>query len=58
MLLVLLIVLVLVLGGGAWGYRRGNVGFSPVNPLGLVMLVLIAVLLIALFYGMLGGRVW
>jgi hypothetical protein len=46
LLILLILVLVLCLGGGFWGYRGGYVGY---NPLGLVLLIVVILVVVGLF---------
>ena len=51
MTLILVILLVLLLFGGAWGYRSGYVGTTPVNPISILVIVLVVILIFALLGG-------
>lgn len=51
MTLLLIILVVLVLCGGGWGYRAGWYGPGFYNPIGLILVILVIVLL----FGALGG---
>lgn len=54
-LILLIVVLVLLFGGGAWGYRTGYVGY---NPLGLILLIVVVLVLVSFFTPLVGHRYW
>lgn len=52
MTLILIVVLVLLIAGGGYGWRSGYYG--PGDPLGIILIVVLLVLL----FGVLGGPRW
>lgn len=54
MTLILIVLLILLLCGGAWGYSGGYVTYG--NPLGLILLVILVLLLVGLLLPPLGYR--
>jgi hypothetical protein len=47
MTILLVIILVLILFGGGWGYRSGTIAYR--DPLGMVLIILFVVVLFGLF---------
>jgi hypothetical protein len=54
--ILIIILILLLICGGAWGWQGGHVALS--NPVGIILLVLLILLLLGLFVPFFPHRYW